>query len=863
MIESTPFSLWLRRRRRSFDLTQSDLAQAIGCSTSAVRKLESGDLLPSAELTEKLAERLGVEGSQWDDFARFVRGLPNHFGAEDQPPAPLFPSGSGHPPLPNSPIQTASPPRTPIFTLPAPFTSLVGREREVAEIADRLGLSATRLLTLTGPPGSGKTRLGIAAAEAMRPDFADGVHFLSLAPITEPALVYSALAHSLGIVESTDSQDAAAEYPQLRTLADFLQPRQLLLVLDNFEHLLAAAPALIALLQAAAGLKILATSREVLHLYGEFEFPVLPLALPGEQGDYSLAGLVHSPAVQLFVERVQAVQPSFELTAPNATAVAQVCVQLDGLPLALEMAAAQMKWQSIDAIGRQLADVRLNLQRTWRDADPRQQTLRGAIEWSYRLLPPGEQRLFARLGCFVGGCAEAAVEAIQKGLEKNLSSPKGEPSGDLLHSLVERSLVQLVYSETGELRYTLLETIRAYAQECLERSGEMAEVYREHAAWFLAYAQQGESQLYGPDTKTWLGRLEREHDNFRAVLRRFVEKQGVESETGLPLVVALSRFWNHVGHWAEGERWMRAVLAQGIDASDLTRARVLRQLTSALGNRGERLAALEVGTQSLALLRPLANPLALADALYIVGVTYLGLGQTDRSQATLEEALTLLEGTQNQQIIEQNVLNALGNLMNALGNVPQAIQYSTRLVELAQQIGDRNALGNGLNSLGESARLQDDFVAAARYFTDSLRQADESGSLSARAYRLPNLGLALLHLSEKSRAHSLFTEGLALSYDFGDRIVVLQCLVGFGLLAADVEDWGRAGVLGGAVEGLLPAFQLNFEKTDQTEYERLLAKIQGRIALSVVAAGWAAGQRMNLDEAVAFALSTGVSTSSR
>ncbi len=857
MIEPTPFSLWLRRRRRSFDLTQSDLAQAIGCSTSAVRKLESGDLLPATELTEKLAERLGVDSSQWEEFARFVRGASNDFRTEDEPVA-----SATHSIQQQLPVSTDVP-RPPLFNLPASFTSLVGRAREVAEVADQLRLPGTRLLTLTGPPGSGKTRLGIAVAEALRPDFADGVHYLSLAPITEPALVYSALAHSLGIVESTDSRDAAAEYPQLRTLTDFLQPRQLLLVLDNFEHLLAAAPPLNALLQAAAGLKILATSREMLHLYGEFEYPVSPLALPDEQGDRSPSRFVESPAVQLFVERAQAVQPSFELTAPNANAVAQLCVQLDGLPLALEMAAAQMKWQSIDAIGRQLADMRLNLQRTWRDADPRQQTLRGAIEWSYRLLPPGEQRLFARLGSFVGGCTEDAVEAIQKGLEKEGPSRRGETSGELLRSLVERSLVQLAYNETGEPRYTLLETIRAYAEERLASSGETVAVYNAHVAWFLAYAQQGESQLYGPATKTWLGRLEREHDNFRAVLRRFVERQGVESETGLQLVAALGRFWNHVGHWAEGERWMRVALAQGHDASDLTRARVLRQLTSALGNRGERVAALEVGTQSLALLRPLNNPLALADVLYIVGVTYLGLGQTDRSQATLEEALALLDGTQNQQVIEQNVLNALGNLMNAQGHVSQAIQYSTRLVGLAQQTGDRNALGNGLNSLGESARLQGDFVAAARYYVDSLRQADESGSLSARAYRLPNLGLALLHLGETSQARSHFVEGLALSYDFGDKIVILQCLVGFGLLAGDADEWGRAGVLGGAVERLLPAFQLHFEKTDQTEYERLLAKIQGRIALPVVAAGWAAGQRMSLDEAVAFARSPGSDSSFR
>lgn len=868
MIEPTPFSLWLRHRRRLLDWTQADLAQAIGYSLSAVRKLESGDLLPSAEMSEKLADQLHVAAHQRAEFALFAKGLPNHFSDTSEPgaSAPLPPATEPGalatiPPTtePGAGRSLTLPTQSSVVNLPAPFTSLVGRDKEVAEIIARLRLPATRLLTLTGPPGSGKTRLSIAAAHALCPDFADGVHFASLAPITDPALVFSTLAHTLGIVENSRGPRQVAEFPQLDALAEFLQTRQFLLVLDNFEHLLAAAPGLSALLQAAAGLKILTTSREVLHLYGEYELPILPLPLPGTQSNISYTELSRSPAVQLFVERAQALQPHFVLTPENAPTVARICVRLDGLPLALEMAAAQMKWQSLDTIAGQLADLRLDLERTWRDANTRQQTLRAAIEWSYRLLPPAEQRLFNRLGVFAGGCTGEAVAAVQTALEKpdssapTLSSTEPEAFATRLHSLVERSLVQISFDETGNARYTLLETIREYALEQLAARGELDAVRRQLAHWFLAFAQQADAQLYSAQAKSWLQRLETEHDNFRAILYDFVERQVVDSETGLQLVVALSRFWNQVGHWDEGQRWMETGLARGVDASVLTRARVLRHLTSALGNRGQRAAALEVGKKSLALLRTVDHPIALADALYIMGYIYVSLHQFDHSQACLEEALTLLEGRSDQRAIKQNVLNALGNLMNARGNVSQSTDYGTQLLELARQAGDHNAMGNARNMLGEAARLQGKYADAARHYEESLRHAQESGSLSARAYRLPNLAFAVLHMGQAQRAHLLFAEGLALSHAFGDRIVILQCLVGLGTVVLGFGDATLAARLCGAVQQLLTTLELRFDQTDQFEYEWLLAALQSHLAADPVAAAWAAGQGMTLDAAVALA----------
>jgi predicted ATPase/transcriptional regulator with XRE-family HTH domain len=856
MIELSPFAAWLRQRRRALDLTQAQLAQQTHYAISTIRKLEAGDLLPSHELAEQLAETLGVPTEQRAEFVRFARGHPNQFqaGATSADNAGVTATGARNAIAPTTLDQPAS--NTPIFNLPSPLTSLIGRERDLAEIVARLRQPKVRLLTLTGAPGAGKTRLSIAVADALRAEFADGVHFTALAPISDPQLVIPTLAHGLGVSEASAVESSLQPVPPqadsalLRQLSQFLRTKHLLLVLDNFEQVLGAAPALSLLLQRAPGVKMIVTSRELLRLYGEFEAPIAPFTLPATDKFDSFADVSENPALQLFVERAQSVQPLFELTPQNSAIVIRICARLDGLPLAIEMAAAQLKWQSLEAIWAQLANLRLDLRRTWRDANPRQQTLRAAIEWSYRLLPPVEQRLFNLLGLFAGGCTIDATEAVYAP-DASIDPPGVVESR--LHSLVERSLLQIRFDDTGEARYSMLATIRDYALEQLECSAEGEAAHRRQAAWGLALAQRAKTEMTGEHGKEWLQRLEAEHDTYRSILQRFVDGRGVDSDTGLLLAESLGRFWLRAGHWQEGRRWLESVLGRAVDGSASLRGRVLRQLASALINQGEQQAALRCAEESLALLRGTGDPMLLADILYVLG--YICHHQRDFATARLhlEEGLELAEQTR-QRVITQNILDVLAYLMLNLGHEERAAAYLTRLLDLAQRAGDRNAASNALNGLGELARLQGNDAEAVRCFEESLRQTHLAGARGAQTSKLSNLAHALLRQGDVERASELFRECLSMSDELGDKLVALQCLAGLAGAATGNGQWALAGQLCGAVERVLAADNLHFDRTDQRDFEITTAILRDRVDATRLVADRAAGEALTLQQAVELAM---------
>src|SRR5829696_8319575 len=451
--------------------------------------------------------------------------------------------------------------------LPAQPTPLIGRGRELGEVCDLLRAEGLRVLTLTGPGGIGKTRLGLQVGAELLDEFEEGVFFVALAPITDPALVPSAIAEALGVVE-------AADQPLEEALKDYLRSKELLVLLDNFEQVLGGAPLVGQLLSACPKLKVLATSRSVLRVYGEQEYPVPPLELPSPGRLPPIDRLSQYEAVRLFIERAKAAKPDFSVTDENAPAVAAICARLDGLPLAIELAAARIKLLTPAAMLERLGSRLKLLGGGARDLPERQRTLRGTIEWSHALLDEGEQVLFARLAVFSGGRTLEAIEAV--------CDAKGDLPMDALEgvsSLLDKSLLRQEEGPEGEPRFVMLETIHEYTRERLGASGEAEEVRRLHAEYFLALAEEAEAELSGADQLAYLERLEAEHDNFRAALTWSLERASV---TALRMAAALARFWEKRSYFSEGSSWLEAAvrLSESVEAAtadSATRAKLLSE----------------------------------------------------------------------------------------------------------------------------------------------------------------------------------------------------------------------------------------------------------------------------------------------
>jgi predicted ATPase/transcriptional regulator with XRE-family HTH domain len=529
------FGAWVRRRRKALDLTQSDLARRIGYAETTLRKIESDARRPSKQVAERLATALELPAAEYEPFLRAARGeLAVDYLAGLSVPAPVSL---------RAPANHLAP-----FTLPTQRTTVIGRTAEVAIICDRLRHDGVRLLTLTGPGGTGKTRLALQVASELIDMFADGVFFIDLAPVADSTFVAATIAGVLGIQETGDQ-------PFVARLKTYLRSKHVLLVLDNFEHLLSGAAVIDELLTATSSVAMLITSRAVLHLYGEHEIVVPPLAIPDLQYLPTLDRLSSYPAVRLFIERARAAQVDFHLTPTTASAVAEICVRLDGLPLAIELAAARSKLFSPQALLARLSD-RLKLLVGGSQSIPaRQQTLRNTIDWSYNLLQAGEQTLFWRLAVFVGGCTIEAAEAV--------CTIETDALLDILaglQALLDHSLLRQEVSLEGEPRFSMLETIREYALERLELSGEADAIRRRHAIYHLELAHQAEKES-PVQQRVWLDRLQCELGNLRAALA-WCRTMTDSGEIGLRLATLLFWFWRRRGSISEGRAWIMGALAR-------------------------------------------------------------------------------------------------------------------------------------------------------------------------------------------------------------------------------------------------------------------------------------------------------------
>lgn len=686
---------------------------------------------------------------------------------------------------------------TPTSNLPTQATSFIGREQEVAAITTMVRRDDVCLLTLTGPGGTGKTRLVLQVANAVLNDFADGVFFVPLAPLTDPDLVASAVATTLAVREQGNQGLADL-------LKEHLRARELLLVLDNFEHVVEAAPLVGELLAACPRLKVLATSRTVLRLAAEHDYAVPPLAVPDLARLPDVASMRQYDAVALFIQRAQAAKADFAITNESAPAVAEICARLDGLPLAIELAAARIRLFPPHALLSRLSKRLQVLTGGARDLPTRQQTLRGAIDWSYGLLNEGEKRLFARLAVFAGGCTIEAAETVC-----DAGGDLGMDALDGLSSLVEKSLLQQVGE--NEPRLVMLETIREYAAERLEESGDQDQVRRHHTQYYLLLAEEAEPELTGPDQRMWLDRLEVEHDNIRAGLRQAFDQGDVE--VGLRLVAAVWPLWYAHAHFREGMRWLEQGLAQGTGVSEPVLARAL------------------AGGGTLARLQ----------------------GDYPRAVAMHEESLQLLRGV-GEKLDVARALSSLGQALEKEGDYERAKALFEEAIALHRELGNKRGIIRSLGFLAWVAVKQGDADQAVALAQESLAVNQDVGDKWTEAATLHTLGTALWKQGDVERAEKVLKASLSLSRDLQAKLVIAYCLEELAGVAATRSRVERAARLAGAAEVLRVTVGALLPETERDLFEPDLAAARDQFDDAAWTAAQDIGRAMTLERAVEYAL---------
>jgi predicted ATPase/predicted Ser/Thr protein kinase len=686
-----------------------------------------------------------------------------------------------------------------VHNLPAQLTSFVGRGRETAEVM-RL-LETTRLLTLTGPPGTGKTRLGLRVAAEVLDEFQDGVFFVNLAPIRDPGLVLTTIAQVLGIAESSGQ-------PVLGTLKRTLRNKHLLLLLDNFEQIVGAAPLVVELLSSSPGLKALVTSREALRVYGEQEYPVPPLTLPDLDRAEPLLSLSQYEAVELFVRRARAVLADFSLTEENAPAVAEICVRLDGLPLAIELAAARSRVLSPEMLRRRLESRLGALVAGSRDLPARQQTLRGAIDWSYDLLDLQEKTLFARLAVFQGGCSVEAVEAV---CGHGLSVEVWEG----LESLLTKSLLRRTDGAGEGPRFVMLEMIHEYAGVRLEASAEAGDVRRRHGAYFMALAERAAPELRGAQYQRWFVRLGVEQDNLRAALAWSLEAG--EAELGLRLVSALRDFWYLDGHSVEGLQWTERALESAQDAPPAARAGVLNVAGLLCFDTGDYREGKIYSGKALAIYRELADE---------VGTAW---------------ALTFLSGS----------------AMPFPDERKEGIALCREGLALFRKSGHRPGIMQALIVLGELGRVDGDYDLAQNAYEECLALSRETGYKLCEAMTLGNLAGVAQHRGRVGQARALAAGSLALFRELGDKKYSAMNLAGMaGSIAAQGDPQAAARLLG-ASAAQLETLGIVMHAGERPLLRQIEAAVREQLDEATFDAAWAEGRAMSLEQAVSYALEGG------
>ncbi len=687
--------------------------------------------------------------------------------------------------------------------LPMQLSSFIGREREVDEVGWLL--DTARLVTLTGPGGTGKTRLALRAAAGRVERYTDGVWLVELAPLADPALVPQTVARALGVREQPGRS-------LISTLSDHLGFDELLLVLDNCEHLLDACGRITeALLAACPELQVLVTSREALHVAGELVWHVPPLRLPGTRHSSEEEGAAQSEAVRLFLERARPRLPAVDPGSKDARTVVEICSRLGGLPLAIELAASKVGLLSLEQIAARLDDS-LRLLTDSSRALPRQQTMRATLDWSYNLLSEQERRLLARISVFVGGCSLEAAEAVAGG-----DGVEADTVAHLLSRLVEKSRISTGVTAEGVVRYSMLELIRQHARERLEEIGEAGAALRRHAEWYTALAEQAEPELNGPQQAEWLDRLGGEHDNLRAVLGWTLGRPGgvpAEQGLGLRLAVALWRFWYTRGYLSEGRSWLETALLAGEGASVSVRATALNRAGSLAWAQGDYEKAVPFLEASRELFQQLEDRSGVASALNNLGLVALYRGDYDRAAPLFEES-----------------------------------------VALRRTMEDRRDLPITLTNVGVVTFYRGEYERAARVFEESLALFRLVGNGWGEALSLTNLGRTALEQGDHARAAPVLKESLELGRSLGERRDIAECLEALAAVAGAQGQPACAARLWGAAEVLREAVGAPLTVADRVLYERHLALARSVLGEAAFASGLEEGRAMTLEQALDTALS--------
>jgi predicted ATPase/DNA-binding SARP family transcriptional activator len=722
--------------------------------------------------------------------------------------------------------------------LPAPATPLIDREVEMAALQALLQTPGVRLLTLTGPGGSGKTRLALQIAWAMSAQVADGAAFVALAPVRDPELVLQAIAHAYGLKQSSAA-----------TLADYLGDKESLLVLDNCEHLLAAGPALAALLAAVPKLRILATSRAALNLLGEHTFPVPPLPLPDLAHLPPLATLATVPAVALLLARTQALNPRFQLTADNAADVAAICVRLDGLPLALELVAARLKLLAPRDLARRLDKRLALLTHGSQDLPERQRTLRATIDWSYRLLDVDEQIWFERCSIFVGSWTVAALEGLATQRQSRTpDTPFADLSTtllDVLAALTDKSLVQVVTTDAGETRFTLLETMREFAAEQLQERGAADAVAQAHADYYWTLIEP-----WDINAPTWLADIERELDNLRAALRWYLSRPE-QLEAAMRLGYRLARFWYWRDWLSEGRWWLDQLIAKSTGMASALRADVLTAAALQATVQGDSVRALALHDENLKLCAQLNLGRQRANSLNALATLYARKGDLPRAIGYLEESLTLARQIQNPDALCNACYMLAGILVDAGCDRERALLLYEECLCVARAHQRPIVESMTLAALGHLALFTGDLARATELLPQALAMQQAMNASMALGWTHVYLGVLALLQGDSDRAAHYFLQSLEAAPQGGAQYVIPFTLEGLAGVCNLRQQPAQGAQLLGAAEALRASLENPRAPIEVGFYTTIRTGIQTQLEPSALQCAWQRGRQLTTAQAIA------------